>query len=290
MKIIVAGASGVIGRALIPLLVKEGHEVAGITRTGQYADQLSRQGVRPVILDVFNREGVFQVLQEIRPDAVIHQLTSLGARDFEEHARLRIEGTRNLVDASLEAGVRRMVAQSISWAYAPGEGPASEDQTLHLEAAPPRKTTVDSVQALESAVAEMPEHVILRYGLFYGPGTWYAPDGYIGEQVKQGQLPATDGISSFIHVNDAALAAVQAMSWPSGCYNITDSEPAAGREWLTAFADALHAPAPDMKPGCESWERGALNGKATRLGWKPRYDSWRSGFRHGLEVTHLNRL
>ncbi|MBD2867139.1 NAD-dependent epimerase/dehydratase family protein [Paenibacillus arenilitoris] len=283
MKILVAGASGVVGRALVPMLVEQGHEVTGTTRTGNYAVELSRLGAQPVVLDMFDREAAFRVIRGIRPDAVIHQLTSLGARDFAEHARLRVEGTRNLVDASLEAGARRMVAQSISWAYAPGEGPAQEDQPLHLDAAMPRKLTVDSVHALESAVAEMPEHVILRYGLFYGPGTWYAPDGLMAEQAREGQLPATDGVSSFIHVQDAALAAVQALNWPPGCYNITDNEPAAGIEWLPAFAGAVNAPAPARRAGGEGWERGALNGKAKRLGWQPRYDSWRIGFRRGLE-------
>ncbi|GED15831.1 NAD-dependent epimerase/dehydratase family protein [Aneurinibacillus migulanus] len=282
MKIVVAGASGVIGRALVPLLVKEGHEVVGLTRNRHYAAELSSKGVQSVILDVFDREAVFSVLRETKPDTVIHQLTSLSARDFAEHARIRKEGTRNLVDASLEAGVRRMIAQSISWAYSPGEGPAVEDNALDLEAPLPRKTTVESVHALESAVAEMPEHVILRYGLFYGAGTWYASGGFIAEQVRQQQLPATEGISSFVHVDDAAHAAVLALHWPSGPFNIVDNEPAPGTEWLPIYADALGAPAPAVEHKSTRWERGAVNDKALQYGWKPRYASWREGFRHAL--------
>ncbi|MFC0215643.1 NAD-dependent epimerase/dehydratase family protein [Paenibacillus chartarius] len=282
MNIVVAGGSGVIGRALVPLLVQEGHEVTALTRTGHHAEALKKMGARPVALDVFDREAVFAVLRDAKPDTVIHQLTSLGARNFAEHARIRKEGTRNLVDASLACGVRRMIAQSISWAYAAGDGPAAEDEPLDLDAPPPRNATVEAVHALESTAAEMPDYVILRYGLFYGPGTWYTPGGYIAEQVQQRQLPAADGVSSFIHVEDAASAAVLAIGWPSGIYNITDCEPAPATVWLPVFADALGAPAPLVQPGGASWERGASNGKALRHGWKPRYASWRDGFRHGL--------
>src|SRR4051794_6905993 len=123
-----------------------------------------------------------------------------------------------------------MVAQSIAFAYAPGEGPASEDEPLDLAAPEPRRTTVAGVQALESAVAELPEWVILRYGALYGPGTWRAPGGMLYEWVMRGDYPAGAGVSSFIHVDDAAHAAVLACDWPSGTYNIVDDEPAAASE------------------------------------------------------------
>ncbi|KIL39066.1 dTDP-glucose 4,6-dehydratase [Gordoniibacillus kamchatkensis] len=282
MKLAVAGASGAIGRALIPLLVQAGHEVVGFTRNPEYAAELKNSGAQPVILDVFDREAVFTAIREARPDAVIHQLTSLGTRNFADNTRIRQEGTRNLVDASRAAGVSKMIAQSISFAYAPGEGPAAEDCPLDLEAPLPRKSTIEGVHALESAVAEMPEYVILRYGLFYGAGTWYAPDGFMAEQVRQQQLAATPGVSSFVHIDDAAHAALLALHWPSGCFNIVDDEPAAGTEWLPVYADALGAPAPAVKQQFDRWERGALNGKALQHGWKPRYRSWRDGFRHAL--------
>ncbi|TYP74462.1 NAD-dependent epimerase/dehydratase family protein [Paenibacillus methanolicus] len=282
MKIVVAGATGVVGRALIPILIHEGHEVVGFTRNPDTATELKRKGIVPVILDVFNRKAVFSALQKTKPDAVIHQLTSLSAINFSDNARIRKEGTRNLVDAALAAGVGKMIVQSISWAYESGDGPAAEDCPLDLDALPPRSTTIEGIRALESASTEMPEHVILRYGLLYGKGTWYAADGYMAEQARQRLLLATGGISSFVHIDDAALAAANALSWPSGCYNIVDDEPAAGTDWLPIFADAVGAPLPDVQLGHTAWERGALNGKALRNGWKPRYTSWRDGFRLAL--------
>ncbi|MFC5405336.1 NAD-dependent epimerase/dehydratase family protein [Cohnella soli] len=281
MKIAVAGASGVIGRALIPLLIQDGHEVTGFTRNAGGAASLSDLGAKPIILDVFDREAMFDALQETKPDVVIHQLTSLGARNFADNAKIRKEGTRNLVDASLAAGVNKMIVQSISWAYLAGDGPASEECPLDLEAPDPRKTTVEGICALESAAAEMPEHVILRYGLFYGAGTWYAPDGYMAEQVRQRQLNATEGIASFVHVSDAAKATRLALAWPSGAYNIVDHEPAAGTEWLPVYAEMIGAPEPTYRREHGRWERGASNDKALIQGWTPAC-SWRDGFRHAL--------
>jgi len=278
MRIAVAGATGAIGRPLIPMLVRAGHEVTGFTRHASKAAELERQGARAVLLDIFDREAVFAAIREAAPETVIHQLTSLSERDFANNSRIRIEGTRHLVDASLAAGVRRMVAQSISWAYAPGEGPAREEEALDLDAPAPRSGTIRGVHALETAAAEMPEAVILRYGLFYGPGTWYAADGFMAEQVRQGALPATDGVSSFIHVDDAAYATLLALDWPSGAVNIADDHPAPGSEWLPHYAALLGAPAPARQPGAARGERGASNAKAKQLGWQPRFADWRSGF------------
>ncbi|MBM7566117.1 NAD-dependent epimerase/dehydratase family protein [Paenibacillus sacheonensis] len=285
MKIAVAGASGVVGRALVPLLVENGHEVVGLIRNPAHAADLTGKGAHYRIVDVFDRDELFEALREIRPEAVIHQLTALGARNFADNARIRKEGTRNLVDASLAAGVRRIVAQSISWAYAPGEGPASEEEPLDLEAQAPRIATIHGVAALEQAAADMPEAVILRYGLLYGAGTWYAADGLMADLVRARKLPATDGISSFVHVEDAARAAALALAWPPGAYNIADREPAAGTEWLPAFAAAVGAPTPAVERGSARGERGARNDKALRQGWEPRYGSWREGFRASPGMT-----
>ncbi|MBB6671602.1 NAD-dependent epimerase/dehydratase family protein [Cohnella nanjingensis] len=280
MRILVAGASGAVGRALIPLLVREGHEVSGVTRDAASAERMSAMGVQSYVADVFDRDALIGVVREAGPHTVIHQLTSLGTRNFADNARMRIEGTRNLVDAALAAGVRRMIAQSISWAYAPGEGAASETEPLDWTAPPPRLGTVEGVQALERVTAEMPEYVTLRYGLFYGPGTWYAPDGLIAEQARRGELSATDGIASFIHVADAARAASLALTWPTGTVNIVDDEPAPGTAWLPAFAEAVGAPEPPVQAGAAPWERGASNAKARRdYGWEPLYPTWREGFR-----------
>lgn len=283
MKILVAGASGVIGRSLIPLLIEAGHEVTGLIRSLDQAAALERAGARSAVADVFGREGVFAAVRESKPDAVIHQLTALGARNFADNARIRREGTRNLVDAARAAGVRRIIVQSISWVYAPGGGPAAEAEPLDLEAPEPRRSTVEAVAVMEAAAAELPSHVILRYGLLYGEGTWYAADGWMAEQARERRLPATDGVSSFVHAEDAARAALLALDWPSGVYNIVDDEPASGTAWLPAFADAVGAPAPEVQTGSARGERGALNAKAVRQGWEPRYRSWREGFRAGLQ-------
>ncbi|MCC3376582.1 NAD(P)-dependent oxidoreductase [Cohnella sp. REN36] len=280
MRIFLAGASGAVGRALVPLLVREGHEVTGMTRDAAHADRIRAMGAAASVADVFDRKMLFRIVREAKPDVVLHQLTSLGARNFADNARIRVDGTRNLVDAAREAGVRRMVAQSIAWAAMPGEGPATEAEPLDLGAVQPRLGTVQGVQALEQAAAEMPEAVALRYGLFYGPGTWYAPDGLMAEQARNGELPATDGVASFIHVDDAARAAVLALTWPIGTYHIVDDEPAPGTAWVPAFAAAVGAPEPPVRAGAAPWERGASNAKARReLGWAPRYASWREGFR-----------
>lgn len=147
MKIFVAGSTGVVGRLLLPKLVQAGHEVFGMTRT-EDKDRIQAMGARAVVTDVFDRKRTMSVLAEVRPEVVIHQLTALSQRDFAENSRIRVEGTRNLVDAALAVGVRRMVAQSISWAYEPGELPASEEVALDLHSPMPRKNLIDSAGPL----------------------------------------------------------------------------------------------------------------------------------------------
>ncbi|RUT31634.1 NAD(P)-dependent oxidoreductase [Paenibacillus zeisoli] len=287
MKILVAGAAGVVGRYLVPQLVHEGHQVTGITHKEENTEVIRSLGARPIVADVYNREHIFSILEELRPDVLIHQLTSLSSRNFSDNNRIRTEGTRNLVDAAKAAGVNRLIAQSIAWAYEPGSTPAEEEVPLDIKAPLPRQITIEGVAALEQAAAEIPEHVILRYGTFYGPGTWYDNPGWIAEQVLQGQIQAGDGLTSFIHVKDAALAAVQALNWPSGAVNIVDNEPAAGRDWLPVYAEALGAPKPVYEPGLlNRGERGASNSKARlEYGWEPLYPTWRTGFAQSLH-TH----
>ncbi|MBO7743033.1 NAD(P)-dependent oxidoreductase [Paenibacillus sp. MWE-103] len=282
MRVFVAGSSGAVGRALIPMLVAAGHEVTGLVRRPEQAAALREAGAAYALADVFDRGALFAAVAEAAPEAVIHQLTALQGVNMADNARIRIEGTRNLVDASRAAGARRMIAQSISWAYAPGEGPAAEDCPLDLGAPAPRLQTVQGVHALETAAAEMPEHVLLRYGLLYGEGTWYAPNGLMAEQARAGKLTATDGVSSFVHIADAAAAAVLALNWTSGAYNVVDGDPAPGTAWLRAFAECLGAPAPRTETGSARGERGATNAKALRHGWKPGFASWREGFRYTL--------
>ncbi|REK52378.1 MAG: NAD(P)-dependent oxidoreductase [Thermobacillus sp.] len=283
MRIFVAGASGVIGRRLLPKLAAAGHDVTGLTHRAENMPHIEAAGARAVVADIFDRDSVMRALEAARPDVVIHQLTALKEWNLEDNANIRKTGTRHLVDAALAAGAKRMTAQSIAWAYEPDESPASETDGLDLRAAPPRSTTIEGVAALEQAVQEMPSSVILRYGMLYGPDTWYAPDGLIADRVRRREMPATDGVTSFLHVEDAAQAAVLALDWPDGIVNIVDDEPAAGTEWLPHYAALLGAPAPELKPGRGGWERGASNAKARReYGWTPIYGSWRTGFEQSL--------
>jgi nucleoside-diphosphate-sugar epimerase len=273
MRIFVAGATGAIGRRLVPLLLARGHRVTAMTRRAGAAAAL---GADEVVCDAFDRPGIHRAIAAARPDVVVHQLTDLAAADTAANARMRIEGTRNLVDAARANGVRRMVAQSIAWAYAAGEAPATEDEPLDLEAPEPRLATVRGVAALEDAVRELPEWTILRYGMLYGPGTWYAGDGLRAEQARAGELAADADVASFVHVGDAASACVAALGWPTGAVNVCDEDPAPGREWLPVFCEAVGAPAPPVSDRPRAgWARGAANARARELGWVPRHPSWR---------------
>lgn len=270
-RIFLAGASGVIGRRVIPLLLAQGHQVTALSRRPQ--DLPGDQ----VVGDVFDREGLIDIVRRASPDVVMHQLTDLSSRDFAANAEIRRTGTRNLVDAALAAGAGKVIAQSIAWVYEPGDKPATEDTPL--DADPERAGTVGAVSALENTVREAPEWVVLRYGLLYGPSTWYAPDGVMAEQARAGTLFADADVSSFVHVDDAASAAVASLDWPSGIVNVTDDEPAAGYEWLPKFCTAVGAPQPQITDTRHGWARGADNGYLReQLGWVPQYPSWRTGF------------
>ncbi|MET3916803.1 nucleoside-diphosphate-sugar epimerase [Variovorax sp. OAS795] len=219
-KIFVAGASGAIGKALVPLLVEAGYTVYGSTRRAERAHALEAHGARPVIVDVFDAEALRAALVRIAPAAVIHQLTDL-PRDLDpalmadaahRNASVRTEGTRNLVAASLAAGTRRLVAQSIAWLYAPGPLPHVEAHPLDLEAEGTRRVSVDGVAALESSVLATPglAGTVLRYGQFYGPGTPHSG--------PRGTCP--------VHVEAAAWAAVLALKHSQGgIFNIAEDSP-----------------------------------------------------------------
>ena len=169
----------------------------------------------------------------------------------------------------------------MAWAYAPGERPATEDEPLDRDAADPaRLRTVAGIDALEDAVREAPEWVVLRYGMFHGPGTWFARDGLRAADTRAGRLPADGSVTSFLHVDDAAAAAVDALGWPSGAVNVCDDDPVDGHDWVPAFCAWAGAPAPprvdEPRPG---WARGADNRHAREdLGWTPQHPSWRKSF------------
>ena len=283
MRIFLAGATGVIGRRLVPLLVGRGHSVTGLVRRAADADWLHGLGAEAVAGDVYDRNGMLRVVGLSAPDVVMDQLTDLKGGNFRANSEMRRTGTRHLVDAALAAGVRRVVAQSIAWAYEAGEDPAAEDVPLDLGASESRRRTVQGVAALEAAVREAPEWVLLRYGLLYGPGTWYSRGGLRAEQAARGELAADGDVSSFVHVDDAAGAASEALSWPSGFVNVCDDVPAAGREWVPAFCRAVGVAEVTADSaaggGRHGWARGADNGYARKeLKWAPAYPSWREGF------------
>jgi nucleoside-diphosphate-sugar epimerase len=282
MRIFLAGATGVIGRRVVPRLVGRGHSVTGLVRRDLDAAWLRGLGAEAVVGDVFDRDGVLRAVRRAAPDVVMHQLTDLKGENFQANSDMRKTGTRHLADAALAAGVRRMVAQSIAWMYEAGDVPAVERVPLDLGAHGRRLRTVEGVVALEAAVREMPEWVVLRYGLLYGPGTWYARDGLMAERAARGELAADGDVSSFVHVDDAAGAAADALQWPTGPVNVCDDVPAPGREWVPAFCRAVGAPDPAVAVSAEQhgWARGASNEYARKvLNWRPAYPSWREGFR-----------
>ncbi len=281
MKIFVAGSTGVIGRRLVPLLLQAGHEVVGMTSDPGHAGLLEVLGAQPAVVDVLNRDGLCAAVQVQRPDAIIHQLTSLIRGDYAANSRIRVEGTRNLVEAALGANVKRMVAQSYCL-YTPGEGQATEEDPLDLDS-PQYGPSGEAILALERALGQILYGVVLRYGTLYGPGAGLGREGAMAEQVRRGQVEATDDVSSFVHVDDAARAALLALGWPKGVVNIVDDEPAAGTEWLPVYAEAIGAPPPPVRHSDGPVARGASNAKARHeLGWQPLYPTWREGFKKAL--------
>lgn len=280
MRIFLAGASGVIGRRMVPLLIAQGHQVTGLVRDPGDAAAVRRAGGDAVSADIRDAEAVRSAVLNVRPDVVFHQVTDLSESDISGNSELRKEGTPHLMDAALAAGVRRVVAQSHSWAYEPGTAPATEETPFDTGAPSPRSENVAAIMALEEAVRAAPEWVVLRYGRLYGPGTWYARGARMARRAQAGELPATGDIFSFVHVDDAAAAAVEALSWPTGAVNICDDEPAPGTAWVPEFCRSVGVPEPaSSSPDRRGWARGASNLHARLdLAWTPQFPSWRSGF------------
>jgi nucleoside-diphosphate-sugar epimerase len=307
MRVFVAGATGAIGRPLVSLLVERGHEVTGMTRSPERAEELRSRGATAVICDAFDASALKVAVSGARPEALVHQLTDLppdiDPRKYKTQLaatnRLRREGTRNLVYAARDAHVKRFVAQSIAFAYPPaGEWVKDEEAALATDAPEPMKDAVTAVAELERQVLDF-GGTVLRYGFFYGPGTAFAPDGYYAELAHKRRLPVIGsgaGLTSFIHVDDAAaatLAALEAGDRARGrIYNIVDDEPAPAREWVPAYAAAVGARQPMRVPALlarlvagriavngMTAQRGASNARAKReLGWQPERPSWRNEF------------
>jgi nucleoside-diphosphate-sugar epimerase len=306
MRVFVAGATGVVGRSLVPLLTAAGHEVVGLARTVEKARDVERLGAEAALGDALDRSSVVAALAGARPDAVVHQLTSIPRtieprrfdRQFGATNALRIDGTRNLLAAAAEAGAARFVAQSIAFAYEP-EGGAVKDEDAALWRDPPAKfaAALGAVRELERQTLEA-NGTVLRYGMLYGPGTSYAPDGGTAEMVRKRRFPIVGdggGVFSFVTAADAARACLLALERDArGVFNVVDDEPAPLREWLPVYAEAIGAPRPWRVPAWlarlvagsfgVSWlteMRGASNERARReLGWQPDPASWREGFAH----------
>jgi 2-alkyl-3-oxoalkanoate reductase len=311
MRILLAGATGAIGRPLLPLLADAGHDVVGTTRSAEKADAIRAAGAEPAIVDAEDLSALRETVTAARPEVVINQLTRYdGPPDprkpetMEPTSALRREVGPALAQMAASAGARRLISQSVAIFYAPvGGGVKTEEEPL-LD--PPPETPFGGVIAglkeLERSTLETQgvEGVVLRYGYFYGPGTWYAPGGDTAEEVRKRRFPLIgrgEGIFSFVHVDDAAAATLAAVERGApGIYNVTDDDPAAIGIWLPEYAAALGAKRPRRVPawlaklvgprdGVEFLQRlrGASNEKAKReLGWKPRYPSWRIGFRQAL--------
>ena len=309
MKVLVAGASGALGKQLVPRLVADGHEVVGTTRSESKLGLLRELGATGVVADLLDPDQVARVVAEASPEVIIHQLTALNRsfdvkhfdRTFEETNRLRTEGTDHLLAAGHAVGVNRFIAQSYtSWPFA-RTGGAVKTEEDPLDPTPPKamRKSLDAIRHVEDAVtgADWTEGIVLRYGGFYGPGTSLSREGGAQlEQIRQRKFPVVGdggGVWSFVHIEDAAEATVAAVTrGRRGIYNIVDDDPAPVAEWLPVAARAVGAPAPRHVP---RWlgriaageagvvmmteVRGASNEKAKReLGWKPRHATWREGF------------
>jgi len=310
MKVFVAGASGAIGRPLMRQLVAAGHEVTGMTRRAERAEEIRAAGAQAAVCDVFDAAALEAAVREAAPEVVVHMLTAIPERIDWKAAdslaptnRLRKEGTANLIAAARAAGARRMVAESVAFLYAQqGEWVKDEEAELAFGAPPPFGDAVDALADLERQVlgTEGMEGIVLRFANFYGPGTMFAAAGSQAEEARRRRLPVVGkgtGRFSFIHVEDAAAAVVAAVAGDAtGVYNIADDDPAPMREWVPAYAEALGAKPPRRVPvwlarlvagpaiAANAIElRGTSNTKAKReLGWQPRYPSWRQGFREAL--------
>jgi 2-alkyl-3-oxoalkanoate reductase len=315
MKVFVTGATGALGKRLLPRLTGHGHDVVGTTRSPEKADQLRAAGAAPAVIDVLDPEAVTAAVLEARPEVIVHQATALSGdmnmREFDRYFgptnRLRTEGTDNLISAGREAGARRIVAQSYAgWPQAREGGPIkTEEDPLDPSPVVAMRKSHEAIRYLESAVvgAEGLEGLALRYGGFYGPGTSLSGDGAHAEAIKRRRFPVVGkgtGIWSFVHIDDAASATLAAIERGApGVYNIVDDEPAPASEWLPYLASVLGAKPPRHVP---TWlgrlaageaavalmteARGASNAKAKReLGWRPAYPTWRQGFKTLVETS-----
>ena len=312
MKIFIAGGTGAVGRPLVAELLSKGHAIVALTHSKKKADELVKQGVEAVIADVFDAEAVKAVVRRAQPEIVIDQLTALPAHYTREamsaaapfHTRLRSEGGANVLAAAVAAGARRYLRQSIGIWAVPGVGLADEETPLSVDASPAVAGDARLQTELENRLfgARDIEGIALRYGFFYGPGTWFNPDGDVARQVRERQFPIVgdgEGVWSWLHIEDAAIATAAAVEQSEpGIYLIANDTPLPVREWLPAFARWVDAPPPphvsvedalrteggDDTVYYQTKMRGFSNAKAKReLNFQPRALEWiaRDAATHG---------
>jgi nucleoside-diphosphate-sugar epimerase len=307
MRIFVAGATGALGRQLLPRLVQRGHEVTGMTRTASKASSIEEMGATAVVADALDPDAVAQAVAHAEPEAIVHELTAISDvgsmrnvdRAFVQTNRLRREGTDHLLAAGRAVGVRRFVAQSFAaWLYERTGGPVkTEEDPLDPHPISAVHETFEAIRYVEETVtsAEWTTGIALRYGGFYGPGTSIWAGGEHLEPIRRRKFPIVGdgkGVWSFIHIEDAAEATADAVErGERGIYNVADDSPEAIRDWLPGVAELIGAPPPRRvpkwlgrlvggQPGVIMMTelRGVSNEKAKReLGWEPRYPSWREG-------------
>jgi 2-alkyl-3-oxoalkanoate reductase len=303
MKVFVAGATGAIGRPLVSALVAARHEVVGMTSSERGLGVLQKCGADGVVVNALDSGAVNAAIGRVRPDAVIEELTSL-PRDYtpeamraaaERDRKLRLEGGQNVHDAARTVGAKRYLVQSTGFFYGPGAGLACETDLLAVNASPGISGGVRTYMQIEKRVlgSRDLEGVALRYGFFYGPGTYHDPDtGSVTVQVREQKYPVIGsgaGVYSFIHVEDGAAATVAALESDPGVYNIVDDDPLEMRVWLPAFARFVAAPPPPhlteqqaqaLGPDVVYYAtrlRGARNDLAKqKLGFSPRRLEWLS--------------
>jgi nucleoside-diphosphate-sugar epimerase len=315
MKIFIAGGTGAIGRPLIAELLAKGHALVALTRSPEKAQALVQQGLEPAIADVFDADAVKAVVSRARPEVVIEQLTALPKTYTREsmnaaaalNNRIRLEGGANVLAAAQAAGVRRYLRQSVAFYAIPGPGLANEDTPLAFDASPAVAAGALELTELEHRLLGNPniEGIVLRYGFFYGPGTWFHPDGDVARQVQQQQFPIIgngEGVWSWLHIEDAAIATVAAAGLGKpGIYLIANDQPLALREWLPAFARWLNAPPPpqvSLKDALKSdggadavyygtQMRGVSNAKAKReLNFQPRPLEWIASTKYEVRIKN----
>lgn len=299
MRVFVAGASGVIGRLIVARLVASGHAVVGMTRSDQGARALRALGAESAMADALDAVAVEKAVFAARPEIVIEQLTALPRQytpeamrqSLEANSRIRTVGGANVQSGAEKVGARRYIAQSGGYYYAPGLGLASEETGFAMDAPPLVARGARALVTLERRVQGTPslEGIVLRYGFFYGPGTWYAKDGSVADQVRRGEFPIAGngaGVWSFVHIEDAASMTLAVMTLGSpGVYNIADDQPSSLAVWLPAYARWVGAPTPRRLSANAAHDpdalfyatqlRGMSNAKAKReFGFQPRPLDW----------------